>query len=814
MTPIVRLTAAFIAGDIVGLRWPIAGAGVALVVVIVLLATGIGRSGTSWRLLTAVFALLGWAGGTQAAHREAADCRTRIGDGARIVAVAALDGMPEPGAAVLLHLESLEVDGRPSPCRGEVRARLPATASGLRAGGHIIVTGTWWSWPRRGVWPSPARYAGTLALRTVRSTDTAGSAGTGPGSASRPAARSGIARSPARTNRELVAGGDTSAETAADRHGHPLIAARARALLRVRTLFPTEAPLAEALILAHRESLDTALREEFAASGLTHLLAISGTHVGILAAVVLLVARMLRLRQRASAIVAVVAAGLYVLFLGAPAAAARAALQGFTLLTSRMLQRPAEPVSLLAAAALLLVALDPLMPLDIGFQLSFAGVLGLVTFRRAAHRLMPAAVPRPIATAMAATLAASFTTTPIAAWHFGLVSWVGPLTNLVAAPLLALAVPALILVLVTGLLSAVVAAAFAGGAELLLRLLRATAHAGAVVPGGHAWVAADAVSAALIAAAVFLVVAPARRTRNSGPEETRTRHARFRLAIRAGAAVVVLTCWPLLQPAGDGAIEIHAIDVGQGDAFAIRSPRGRWILVDAGPASARFDAGRDRVVPYLLRRGARNVDVAVLTHPHADHVGGIGAVWRRIPVNTVVDPAVPVPSSIYLDLVADARQGGLRWVAGRSGREVRIDGVALQILSPDDDLLLDVPDDPNDFSVVFRLEYGRFAALFLGDAPRSVENRLVARHGSALASSLLKVGHHGSRTSTGDSLLDTVRPRVAIVPVGRRNRYGHPDPGVIDRLRRHGVQVVRTDESGSVVVRARSDGSLQVLAVR
>jgi competence protein ComEC len=770
MTPIVRLTAAFIAGDIVGLRWPVGGEGVALVVALVLLWTGLGRSGTSWRVLTAVFALLGWAGATHAARQEAADCRTRIADGARIVAVAALDGPPEPGAAVLLHLESLTIDGLATHCRGVVRARLPASASGLRAGAHVAVAGTWWSWPQRGVWPAQALYAGTLALRTVRP----------------------------------VAGP----------HAHPLMVARARALLHVRALFPTEAPLAEALILAHRESLDTALRDDFAASGLTHLLAISGTHVGILAAVVLLVARMLRLRQRTSAIVAVVTAGAYVLFLGAPAAAARAALQGFTLLASRLLQRPAEPVSLLASAALLLVSIDPLIPLDFGFQLSFAGVLGLVTFRRAAQRLLPRATPRPIATAMAATLAASFTTTPIAAWHFGLVSWVGPLTNLVAAPLLALAVPALILVLAVSLVGDVAAAAFAGGTEVLLRLLRATAHAGALVPGGHAWVAADAVAAALIAAAVFLVVAPARRAGRDESDEARVRRLRFRIVIRAAAAVAVLTCWPLLRPAGDGSLEIHAIDVGQGDAFAIRSPRGRWILVDAGPASGRFDAGRDRVAPYLLRRGVHVVDVAVLTHPHADHVGGIAAVWRRIPINTVVDPAVPVPSPLYLDLIAEARAGGRRWVAGRSGREVRIDGVALHILAPDDDLLLDVPDDPNDFSVVFRLEYGRFAALFLGDAPRAVENRLVARYGQQLAASLLKVGHHGSRTSTGDSLLLAVRPRIAIVPVGRRNRYGHPDPGVVDRLRRHGVQVVRTDEAGSVIVRAKADGALQLLTVR
>jgi competence protein ComEC len=121
--------------------------------------------------------------------------------------------------------------------------------------------------------------------------------------------------------------------------------------------------------------------------------------------------------------------------------------------------------------------------------------------------------------------------------------------------------------------------------------------------------------------------------------------------------------------------------------------------------------------------------------------------------------------------------------------------------------MLDGLRDPNDVSVVFRLAYGRFGALFTGDAPRSVENALVAVHDSTLAADLLKVGHHGSRTSTGDSLLLAVRPRLAVVSVGARNRYGHPDRGVVERLARHGVRVLRTDRNGSIVVRVAPNGT-------
>jgi competence protein ComEC len=585
-------------------------------------------------------------------------------------------------------------------------------------------------------------------------------------------------------------------------------------VLRVRTLFRREAPLAEALLVAYRESLDTALRDDFAASGLTHLLAISGSHVGILAAVVLLLARIARLRQRAAALLATAVSVAYVLFLGAPAAAARAALQSMTLLASRITQRPAEPLALLACAALVLMAVDPLVLLDIGFQLSFAGVFGLIAFGPAARRILKP-LPPAIASALGATLAATFTTTPIVAWHFGLVSFVAPLANLVAGPLMALAVPALIAAMAIGAVHTGLGHGLAGGAEVLLRLLRQTAHLAAALPWGHAWVAGDAITAALLATVAFLVFAPRRHPlRGAGRAGTPPRrHRRLVLYSRVASGLTLLVIFPLLHPTGNGTVEIHAIDVGQGDAFAIRSPRGRWILVDAGPLQERFDAGRDRVVPYLLKRGVHVIDLVILTHPHADHIGGVQSVWRRIPVRAVIDPAVSTGAPLYLDVLAAARQSGRRWVAGRAGREVRVDDMTLRILAPEDSLL-DGLGDPNDFSVVFRLEYGRFAALFLGDAPRRVENRLVARVGSGLHAAVLKVGHHGSRTATGDSLLQAVQPRLAFVPVGRRNRYGHPNPGVMERLQRYGVRIVRTDESGSVMVRGRADGTMQLLTSR
>ncbi|HEY8468880.1 MAG TPA: ComEC/Rec2 family competence protein, partial [Longimicrobiales bacterium] len=291
-----------------------------------------------------------------------------------------------------------------------------------------------------------------------------------------------------------------------------------------------------------------------------------------------------------------------------------------------------------------------------------------------------------------------------------------------------------------------------------------------------------------------------------------------RRAIAAGAALAFLLVWPLVASrSGGDALEIHAIDVGQGDAFAIRTPDGRWILVDAGPRTDRYDAGRARVVPYLLRRGTRRVDALILTHPDADHIGGAAAVLDALEVGVVVDPGQPAGKPLYIDLLREATRENVRWLAARSGRELRAGDVVLHFLHPEEEPganFLDGQPTANEFSVVFRLTYGRFAALFTGDAPAAVEERLVARHGAALRAQVLKVGHHGSSTSTSEALLAAVEPEIALLSLGRHNRYGHPAPAVIRRLERHGVRMLRTDQSGHVTLRVQPDGRIEVETTR
>lgn len=554
--------------------------------------------------------------------------------------------------------------------------------------------------------------------------------------------------------------------------------------------------MAEALLLARKEGLDAVTRDRFAQAGLSHVLAISGLHVGIVFGLVLTLGVLTHVPRRRAVLVAAGLALAYVAFLGAPHSALRAALMILLFTGARLLQRPTDPLAPLAAAGMLIMVADPAAVLDAGFQLSFAGTAGIVVLRRPLDDLVRGRAPRWLRGGLVASVAASLATAPIAALQFGRVASIGILANIVAIPLVGVAVPATALAVAAASIWLPAGAFLAGGAGLLLSLLDGVAGVAAAVPGGHAAVPLGvALALALVALAVLL---GARRL---------VHLSRARWAVVAAVCLVLVT-----GPAAfvaDAAMEIHVVDVGQGDAIAIRSPRGRWILVDAGPSSERFDAGRARVVPYLLRHGTRGLEALILTHPDGDHIGGAESVLAALNVRAVLDPGLATGKPMYVDLLERADGARRAWFAARAGRRLEMDGVVLELMHPDD-VHLDVNESANDVSVVLKVVYGRFSALLLGDAPTTVEDRLIDRYGAGMDVDVLKVGHHGSATSTSLALLKATTPELALVSVGRRNRYGHPARAVLERLERASVRVLRTDRNGSIIVRAYADGRIEV----
>lgn len=717
-----------------------------------------------WFAIGPLFLAAGALVGAAEQVRLREDCRASFTDGELLVVSGRLAAAHRPagagGRTPLLPLLNASPSGRQA-CNVELRVRLPADHLGLDPGTALTLHGRWRTFDPpviRSAWPRDPRFLGFLIA--------------------------------------------DSATVAPDTDRPPLhLAARARADAALESLFPRELEMMEALVLGRREYVDPIVRDRYARAGLAHLLAISGMHVGLLAGACLLLCTTARIPRRQAMVVTLAATWGYLLVIGAAPSALRAGTMISLALIATLLQRPAAAAPIMAAAALLLIWLNPIVVLDPGFQLSFAGVLGILVLRAplltlAPDQLLGRSRLRGTVEAFAVGVAASLVTAPIVAHHFGIVAPVSFFSGVPAVPLMSLALIGAMAALLVLPFAPPVAQLIADGAGAALALLDWLAAVSADLPYASAPVPPPPWWSWLLASAAAVAAARA---------GARLRKP-FRWLVMGGAALAVLTLWPVAVRAGTTGVEVHFIDVGQGDATAIRTPRRRWVVVDAGPASAGFDAGQQRVLPFLSAHGARSIEALVLTHPDLDHIGGAGALLRGVNVANVFEPGAAVGRDPYFALLAGLDSTDATWRAARSGRSMTIDGVRFDFLWPDAETV-DVTGDANQISAVVRVVFGEFSLLLTGDVGVEVEERLVERHGVALRADVLKLGHHGSSTSTSERLLDAVRPGLAVVSAGRSNRYGHPAPAVVRRVEARAIAIARTDREGTISLRVNRDGT-------
>jgi competence protein ComEC len=575
-------------------------------------------------------------------------------------------------------------------------------------------------------------------------------------------------------------------------------ALRDRIVARVEALFGSRAPMVEALVIARRAELGSAVRERYAQAGLAHLLAISGLHVGFLAAwlgVCLGLAGVRGPRRLGATGVALLG---YVWLLGFPAPATRAAVMFLLQAAARWRERVVAPRGLLGLTALVLLVADPWAIQSVGAWLSFAAVGAVVWAGRVAVGF-PGPV-RMVAPAVAATLL----TAPITALAFGTVAPIGVLANLVAIPLAGVAVPGLVLALLCSWVLPPLAPLVAAGSGLGLALLDGVARAAAAVPGGHVVMVAG-----WRPAVVCLGVTAVAWWLWNSPRRPWLLTARVAFLLTLCVSTSLVDAFASRFHLDDcRCLTVHFLDVGQGDAAVLRTPAGRWIVIDGGPRTPQGDAGSRVVIPFLRRAGAESLAVVVATHGDADHLGGLPAVIAAFAPRMVLEPGEPLGRPLYLEFLATVAASGARYRAARAGDRIELDGVTLEVLSPDSAWIA-LPLDVNDHGVVLRVTYGAVRLLFQADAGVPVEAHLAGQVGAV---ELLKVGHHGSRGATSDAWLAELAPHEAVISVGRRNHYGHPAPEVVARLARHGITILRTDRDGTITFstdgqRAHSDVS-------
>jgi len=589
-----------------------------------------------------------------------------------------------------------------------------------------------------------------------------------------------------------------------------------RHLTQLHVPTPSSRAIIHALLLGDRSRVTDAHRDAFAQTGLMHLLAVSGLHVLLVGMVLYGLLRPMlhrfRLRwQHIEILRALLTVGilvLYMLLTGRPPSVVRAVVMASLFIGGIVLQRSSHTLNTLGVAAVILLMMRPTALFDVGFQLSLSAVAGIVVLNPRIEEVTRSMLPDDAASSgagewllsmLTVSAAATLGTAPVLLHHFGFVAIGGLVLNVVAIPLTAVGLTASLLMGLAGAVWQAAGSAFGMAADVTIQMLILTARwgadwlgAGVRLPSPDVWLLA-----AIVCGTLAIAQLP------------RPRH-RWRLVT---ITVIIIAAGQLVD-AYDArlgpVLTVTFLDVGQGDAVLVETPDGRTMLIDGGPRSPYWDAGASIVVPHLKHRGIDRLDLVVATHPDSDHLGGLPAVFEAVSVGEFIHSGRVASTDLFAESreVLDRRLIPHRPVV--TGDTLALGPhVAVEVLGPPPGRMSATWSE-NDASVVIALTYGATQILLPGDVEENGEQWLVQTFADKLDAHVVKVAHHGSATSSSLPFVRAAVPgslpdALAVIPVGRRNRFGMPVPDVVTRWQNSGVNLLRTDLDGAI--RVVSDGT-------
>ncbi len=553
-----------------------------------------------------------------------------------------------------------------------------------------------------------------------------------------------------------------------------------------------DAAILSGMLFGGYDGIKKSVLEDFAATGLIHILSVSGSHISLVAGFIVATGNMLGLGRKVTYPAAVLIILLYSMLSGLTSPVIRSAMMGIIALAAVGLGRQKQSAAALALAALIMVCYQPALIYDISFQLSFSSTAGLIFLYPATVKYF-SFIPRFLAIPFSVTLAAQLGTLPFIAWYFNSISLSSVLANLIILPPVEVVIILGLIGCVTAVLSPLIGNFLLVLASLLIGMVAKLTSLLAALPGSKVYLPPFSVIG--IAGYYGLLLwlygyfPPKILPLSKQPAK---RSLVFYVLI---AVIIAITYSAGSQP---GYVQVHFIDVGQGDAALITTPNRRAILIDTGGSfnnSSGFDVGERVVVPYLRHYGILGLDYLILTHGHLDHAGGAAAIAAAIPVRAVLLPREPRSLAVNNLL----KQSDIRVIPTYDTQVIHLDGIQI---SAEYAPTLGFFSSGNEISSVYRVSFGNHSFLFTGDMDNRGEQEMLAR--GIKPCNVLKVGHHGARTSSSQNFIEAVSPQFAVISVGYNNRFGHPHPETLKRLSELRATIYRTDQHGAIVF--KSDG--------
>jgi len=565
-----------------------------------------------------------------------------------------------------------------------------------------------------------------------------------------------------------------------------------------------ESGLLSGILLGLAHTLPDDVAEAFRRTGLTHIIVISGFNISLLLQALVLCTRPV-LHRWATLTIAVLSICAYACFVGPSSPVVRAAIIGALFACGQLVGRKTHAVTSLALASLLMTVFSPLLLWEVSFQLSFVATLALIVidpwlgkriregWRRLVDQDPSTTAVRNGFSLITSTVAAQIATLPLLWYHFGQVSPIALLANLLVLPVQPATMIAGAAATAIGSVSLGLGQAAAWLAWPLLRYAVFTVQTLGSVPWAAITVPSIPPLAVWSAYAALAAIGLYPRLRRQLARHRPTQRSRLPAIALAALLVLGSVIWANVPRLPDGKLHVYVLDVGQGDAILIRSPGGRYLLVDGGPDPLLLASRVGQILPFWHRR----IDVVVATHEDQDHLAGLIPIIRRYTVDHVLQPdGMGCASALGEEWASCLQEAHIEPVSARRGLEIAVGSdMVLTVLNPVGEAANGK--DDNAQSIALALSMGRCSILLTGDINQDVERGLV-RDRLIQPATLLKVAHHGSAESTCRQFLQAAKPRVAVISVGKDNRFGHPTDETVERLVETGCAIYRTDQDGTV----------------
>lgn len=585
---------------------------------------------------------------------------------------------------------------------------------------------------------------------------------------------------------------------------------------KVEILLPeNSASLLKGILLGDCIDISDDVKENFKECNLSHMLAVSGAHLSYLIIGINIILSKKIFGKRASKIITIFIIIIFMNITNMSPSIERAGISSIICIIASLIHRKPDAINAVAVAVLCTVIKNPLSILNVGMQLSYAGTLSLLMFANGREKNNSREIiensekgkniKKYLVESIKVTLCANILIMPLTIYKFNTISLNFILANMVAVPLLGLSLILGLIMLFTSFVSLNIAKLFSFILNIILIILMKSTKLISQIPYSNITVITPhLISIVIIYIIIFLGYYIAK-----SPELRKRLKVNKKLIIKTIAIVLSITIISVatLNVLEEKKLKLYFVDVGQGDCTYLKTPSGKNILIDGGGNrdKEKYDVGKKVLLPYLLDRRVKKLDYIIVSHFDADHAQGLEAVIQNIKVKNIIVCKQASDSVLYQEIIKLCKKKNVNIITVKRGQTIKIDKyVHFQILHPGDIMLDDGKGGLNANAIVAKMyctiKNKTTTIMFTGDIEEKAEEELVKIYGDKLKTDILKVAHHGSKTSSTAEFLKCVSPKIALIGVGKDNTFGHPNSGVLSRLENINAKIYRTDKLGEITV--------------